>query len=180
MDDRIDRVLIDDAAIRERLEDLAKEITTEYQGSALMIIAVMRGSFIFLADLIRLLPLRVRIDVIGAESYGSSTVSSGNVRLVQMCDLEAVTAGQHVLLLDDILDTGRTLSKVHACIAECEPESLRTCVLLDKPSRRVVDFEADFRGFVIDDHFVVGYGLDFDGELRNLPHIAVLREEAGA
>ena len=178
MDDRIDRVLIDEATIRTRLEEFAKEIAAEYQGSALTIIAVMRGSFIFLADLIRLLPLRVRIDLIGAESYGSSAESSGNVRIVQMCDLQAITAGQHVLLLDDILDTGRTLSKVCACIAACKPASLRTCVLLDKPSRRVADLEADFRGFVIEDHFVVGYGLDFDGELRNLPQIAVLREGA--
>ena len=177
MDERIETVLIDESAIRRRLAELASELADSYQDAGLTIVAVLKGSLVFLADLMRLLPFPVRIELIRAESYRSATVSSGEVQIVEVSDLSAGAAGRDVLLLDDILDTGLTLTRAREHIAACLPRSLRTCVLLDKPSRRTVAFEADLTGFVIDDHFVVGYGLDFDGEFRNLPHIAVLRGE---
>lgn len=174
MNEPIGKVLFDEAAIRERVAQLAQELTEEYHDTSLTIVAVMRGSVLFLADLVRLLSFPVRIELVGAESYGSSTVSSGQVRIVPLSDLTTCITDAHVLVLDDILDTGLTLSRVQEHIASFRPKSLRTCVFLDKPSRRTVVFEADFRGFVIEDHFVVGYGLDFDGRWRNLPYIAVL------
>lgn len=176
MAEQIENILFDEPAIRERVEQLARQLNDDYQGLSLTIVAIMRGSVLFLADLVRLLSCPVRIEVVGAQSYGSGTVSSGQVRVVALSDLGKCVTSQHVLLLDDILDTGLTLSEVRKHIASFKPKSLRTCVFLDKPSRRTVAFEADFRGFVIDDQFVVGYGLDFDGRWRNLPYIAVLRQ----
>ena len=170
------RVLIDQPTIQRRVEGLAGELVEAYGDRDLTVVAIMRGSLIFLADLVRLLPMAVRIEVIAAESYGSGTESSGQVRMVSLSDVAASTRARHVLLLDDILDTGRTLAKVCAHIQAQGPKSLRTCVLLDKPARRAVDFEADFRGFTIDDHFVVGYGLDLDGEWRHLPYVAVVED----
>jgi len=178
MDHRIDYILIDEPAIGRRVAELADELAAAYQGERVTLIAVLNGSLVFLADLMRLLPMPVRVEIVKAESYGAGTESSGKVRVAELGDLKASTSGRHVLLLDDILDTGRTLSVIHERIASYRPASLRTCVLLNKPARRVVEFEADFCGFEIDDHFVVGYGLDLDGELRNLPYVAALRENA--
>ncbi len=178
MDERIEEILIDETAIRRRLRELAEELTQIYLDHHLTIVAVLNGSIVFLADLIRLLPIPLRVEVVKASSYGSGMVSSGVVRIDELGDLRAAATGKHVLLIDDILDTGRTLSKIHQRLASYGPASLRTCVFLNKRARRAAPFEADFCGFEIEDRFVVGYGLDFDGEWRNLPYVAVLRGDA--
>jgi len=175
MDHLVDQVLISTDEIDARVKELAARIQEEYTGGELLIVAVLRGSLVFLADLIRSLRMPLRIDVIRASSYGSGTTSSGNVRVDG--HLESDVTDKDVLLLDDILDTGRTLTKLSSYLTRLGPRSLKTCVLLDKPSRREVDIEADYWGFRIDDHFVVGYGLDYDGQLRNLPYIGILRQD---
>jgi len=175
MPTRIARVLFTEAQIRERVRELAAQIQRDLEGKDLLIIAVLRGSMVFLADLIRFLPMPLRIEVIRAASYGQSTVSSGVVNIRD--DMDVTIQNRDVLLLDDILDTGRTLARIREHIQSYGPRTLRTCVLLDKPSRRVVPLEPDYCGFRIDDHFVVGYGLDYRDTMRNLPYIGILDDD---
>jgi hypoxanthine phosphoribosyltransferase len=167
------RVLFDEAAIRARLNELGDEITRDYSGRELTVVAVLHGGLVFLADLLRRIDLPVRVATVNAASYHGATRSCGQVTFTDggLPDL----AGQDVLLLDDILDTGRTLRAVSGRLAdECRPRSLRTCVLLSKRRPREAAVEADYTGFEIADEFVVGYGLDFQGRYRNLPLIGVL------
>jgi len=172
----IKKTLIDAPTIHKRLVELASELTNEYQNVDLLTIAaVMNGSFIFLADLVRLLSLPTEILYIGAKSYGEETVSSGHVQVMELSNFVERVPGRHVLILDDIIDSGRTLKKIYRHISALQPQSLKICTLLNKPSRRVANIEADFCGFAIEDHFVVGYGLDFNGLWRNLPYIAILQ-----
>ena len=176
----LERVLFTAAAIRERVAELGRQICIDYAPPAreLTVVAVLNGSILFLADLIRQLPLPLRVDFVGASSYGSGTASAGAVTLTRGIHLDL--AGRDVLLIDDILDTGLTLHALGREIARAHPGSLRTCVLLDKPARRRVPIQADYVGFTIADAFVVGYGLDYQERYRNLPYIAVLRPPAGA
>jgi hypoxanthine phosphoribosyltransferase len=166
-------VLIPETDIEGRVAELAGEIGRDLDGRELVLIGILRGSFMFLADLVRSFHrhgIRTRIDFMILESYGSGTESSGTVRLSRDCSLDI--AGHDVLLIDDILDTGRTLSfAVHHLVARGAGR-VRTCVLLDKPSRRVVACKADYVGFPIPDVFVVGYGLDYDHYYRDLPWIS--------
>ncbi len=178
MDDRfeddIERILFTPEQIEATVHRLAGEILTAYRGKPLTIIAVLTGSVLFLADLIRLLPIRLHLDFIGTSSYGSGTASSGVITITRQLRL----AVQHrsVLVVDDILDTGQTLSHVVDVVKAMHPADVKTCVLLDKPSRRKVVFQPDFRGFEVPDAFVVGYGLDYAEQYRNLPYIAVLKK----
>ncbi|MGE0478997.1 MAG: hypoxanthine phosphoribosyltransferase [Phycisphaerae bacterium] len=172
----IDRVLFTSEQIRARVEALAREIAAAYGDSVpLTLVPIMSGSIIFLADLIRQMPVRMKIALVHLSTYRGATTQAGTPELVMK--LAGDIAGRHVLLIDDILDTGRTLRKVQAMIAACEPASQRTCVLLRKPDKAPPDVEVDFVGFDIDDLFVVGYGLDYDDHYRNYPHIGVLRAE---
>ena len=172
--DDLEKVLFDESIIRERVRTLGDAINAQYAGRELTVIAIANGAIIFTADLIRRLNLPVRLDCIHASSYRDQTtpVSSPEVTSSMRLDIK----GADVLLIDDILDTGNTLLKVSETIRSMQPNSLKSCVLLDKKARRSVDFKADFVGFEIPDEFVVGYGLDFAGYYRQLPCIGILKE----
>ena len=168
--------LISAKAIAARVEGLAREISAFYAGTdKLVVVGLLRGSFVFIADLVRELDLPVEVDFLEASSYGDSTVSSREVRILK--DLRGEIAGRDVLVVEDIVDTGRTLKHVLAILKTRSPKRLEVCALLDKPSRREVDVKAKWVGFEIPDEFVVGYGLDFNGEYRHLPFVGVLRDE---
>ncbi len=168
-------VLFSAKQIRERLDVLAAEIARDYGPTDLITVAILKGSFVFVADLARLLSERgihLAIDFIGLSSYGPNTTSSGRVLVGH--DLTVSVAGHPVLLIDDILDTGLTLQTACRLLLEKGAAEVRTCVLLDKPSRRRVPMTADYVGFHIDDVFAVGYGLDHDNRHRHLPYLALL------
>lgn len=167
-------VLINESQLQRRVAELARAITRDYVGRELLVVPLLTGTLMFLADLLRRLAIPLKLDFIGVSSYRDGTVSR---ELVFTKDLRLEARGRHVLLVDDILDTGRTLAAVRARIDRLEPASVRTCVLLDKPARRTESIQADYVGFVIPDLFVVGYGLDYAERYRNLPFVGVLRPE---
>jgi hypoxanthine phosphoribosyltransferase len=169
--------LIEQTAIQERIAALGAQITREYAGTLgkdgeLVLVGILKGSFVFLADLARAIDLPVSIDFIGLSSYGDATTSSGVVRLTQ--DLSQPVQNKHVLVVEDIVDTGLTMKYLLANLETRKPASLRLASLLEKPSRAKVKVQIDFLGFSIEDKFVVGYGLDFKGRYRNLPFVGVL------
>ncbi len=166
-------ILISEDEIQKRVGELAKEIERDYQNRELVIAALLNGTVVFLADLIRRLELPLRLDFIGVSSYGSGT-TSGALSFTK--ELKLDVRQRHVLLVDDILDTGRTLKSVTEKLEKLQPASLKRCVLLDKRSRRVEPISAEYIGFDIPDEFVVGYGMDYAERYRNLPFIAVLQE----
>lgn len=170
----VDYVLISEAQLAKRIKSLGKEIQRDYKGRDLVVVSLLNGTVMFLGDLIRNLPMPLRLDFIGVSSYGSGTASG---ELVFTKDLKIDVAGRDVLLVDDILDTGRTLSRVLEKLRPLKPKRIRTCVLLDKPERRTEKIKADYVGFTIPNEFVVGYGLDYAERYRNLPFVGVLRPE---
>ena len=168
-------VLISQADINRRIATLATEIERDYpQGEGVHLVAILKGGFMFMADLVRAMSDRVTMDFMAVSSYGKGTTSSGQVRVLK--DLDSNVEGRHVILVEDIVDTGLTLHYLQDLLRARAPKSLRTACLLSKPSRRKVDVQVDYIGFTIDDHFVVGYGLDYAEKYRNLPHIAVLQQ----
>ena len=154
-------------------EALADQITQDYAGKSPLIVGTLRGSFVFMADLVRQINLPLTVDFLSASSYGSGTESSGQVKL--KLDLADDISGRDVLIIEDIVDSGNTLSKLLPELQKRGPASLKVCALLDKPERRVLPFQANYVGFTIPDAFVVGYGLDFDQHYRQLPYIGVLK-----
>ena len=171
----IERVLFDGSAIDKRLDELAAQITADYSGRELKVIAILTGSLMFMSDLLRRIPLPVKLDCLSAVSYQGKTQASGKVTFKQLAIPDV--SGRDVLILDDILDTGHTLAAVRKRLETAKPRSLRSCVLLRKRKQRAWHIEANYIGFEIDDEFVVGYGLDFMERYRNLPYIGVLRKE---
>ena len=173
MEQDMQQILFTQDQVAARVQELAAQITRDYAGKTPLVVGVLRGSFIFMADLVRHLDLPLTLDFMAASSYGAGTTSSGlvNIRL----DLHDDIAGRDVLLVEDILDTGNTLSKLVAELKGRHPASLKLCVLLDKPEWRTRPLEADYVGFTIPDAFVVGYGLDYDQKYRQLPYIGVLK-----
>ena len=171
----IETVLVSEEAIRQRVRKLGAELKRVYGSEELTVIALMNGAILFTADLLRQIDNPVRLDCIRISSYGNATESQGKPKLVHSLTLDVTD--RHVLIVDDILDTGKTLALVSGMIRGLQPASLRVCVLLDKKGRRQVPFEADFVGFVIPDKFVVGYGLDYAERYRNLTSIGVLKAE---
>jgi hypoxanthine phosphoribosyltransferase len=167
----VECVLISEERLARRVKSLAREIERDFQGGELVVVSLLNGTVLFLADLIRHLNLPLRLDFIGVSSYGVGT-ESGN--LVFTKELRLDVRGRNVLLLDDILDTGNTLSRVKSKLQALKPRRLRTCVLLDKPARRTQPVKADYVGFEVPNLFVVGYGLDFAERYRNLPFVGVL------
>lgn len=166
--------MISAKAIAARIEELAKEITQEYADTEqLVVIGLLRGSFVFIADLARELDLPVEVDFMEVSSYGNEMVSSREVRILK--DLRGQIEGRDVLVVEDIVDTGYTLSHVISLLKSRKPKRLKTIALLDKPSRREVDFKADYIGFEIPDEFVVGYGIDYAQRNRNLGYIGKVR-----
>ncbi|AML52713.1 hypoxanthine phosphoribosyltransferase [Falsihalocynthiibacter arcticus] len=166
--------MISAKSIAARIEILAHEIEAEFRDTdKLIVVGLLRGSFVFIADIVRELDLPVEVDFLEASSYGNSTESSREVRILK--DLRGAIEGRDVLVVEDIVDTGHTLSHVTHMLLSRNPARLKTCALLDKPERREVDFRADWTGFEIPDEFVVGYGIDFAQRNRNLPYIGKVR-----
>lgn len=169
----VKEILIDKASIAKRVDGLVDEISVTAEPGNLVVIGILKGSFMFLADLMRSFHrhgVHPRIDFLTISSYGSGTVSSGTVDIIH--DIREDIKGADILLVDDILDTGRTLAFTKELLLERGARSVQSCVLLDKRAHRAVELEADYAGFPIDDYFVVGYGLDYDNLYRELPHIA--------
>jgi hypoxanthine phosphoribosyltransferase len=180
----IERVLIDTDRIAARVADLARDIAADFEGMRtdaaeeprIVLIPVLTGSIVFVADLIRKLPLKISLEVVGVSSYPGKSIASKGAALTS--ELPANLAGAHVLIVDDILDSGQTLEVLTRLVSTRGPASVRTCVLLRKPGKAKADVRADYVGFDIPDEFVVGYGLDYDGYYRNYPAIATLRPDA--
>ena len=166
-------VMISENQLRERLKELGQKISSDYgEDSNLLLVSILKGSVVFLADLMRCIDLPLSIDFMFASSYGSGTESRGNVKIIK--DLDVNISDYDILIVEDILDSGYTLSKIIEILKTRNPRSLRVCALLDKPDRRVTPVQLDYNGFVIEDKFIVGYGLDYDEKYRNLPYIGVL------
>ena len=170
----VEKILITEAGLADRVKNLAQEIEKDFAGKEMVIVSLLNGTVMFLADLIRHLSLPLRLDFMGVSSYGSGTESG---ELVFTKELRLDVRGRDVLLVDDILDTGKTLSRVLPKLRKLGPREIKICVLLDKKERRVEKVEADYVGFEIPDLFVVGYGLDYAERYRNLPFVGVLKPE---
>jgi hypoxanthine phosphoribosyltransferase len=172
------RELISQKRIEERVSELAAQITREYAGRSLVLLSVLKGSFVFAADLARAIALPIRIEFLGVRSYGDDTTSSGVVQITQ--DLTRPVDGDHILLVEDIVDTGLTLSYLREQLRSRNPASVKVAALLHKPARIKREVEIDYLGFTIDDVFVVGYGLDYAERYRNLPFLGVLDADYSA
>jgi hypoxanthine phosphoribosyltransferase len=174
--DIIDHILIDQEALQRRIGELGQTISNDYHGCDLVLICVLKGGVTFLTDLMRQITIPHEIDFMAISSYGlGQRESSGAVRLIM--DLKIDITGRDVLIVEDIVDSGRTMDYLQRLFWARKPASLRICTLLNKPSRRVVDVPLDYIGFDIPDEFVLGYGLDFDEKYRNLPYVGVLKQE---
>lgn len=169
------RVLLSEDEIREKVRELGGKITADYKNSNLMLVTVLKGAVVFLADQMRQIDVPAEIDFMVVSSYGSGVKSSGVVKIVK--DLDVPLAGKDILIVEDILDSGLTLSYIKELLESRGPRSIRIATLLDKPSRRKVDLQADYIGFSVPDEFVIGYGLDYDEKYRNLPYIGILKPE---
>ena len=170
----IQEVLFSQQQLEERVDQIAQEITRDYAGKEIVLISVLRGSFVFMADLCRRIDLPCTIDFMSVSSYGSGTSSTGQVQITK--DLSGDISGKHILVVEDILDSGNTLSYLLKLLEQRKPASIRLCTLLDKPERRVKPVEVHYSGFTIPDAFVVGYGLDYDQLGRSLKDIYVVTE----
>ncbi len=175
MEKNIDHVLLSEEELRDRIRVMGDQISADYAGKEPMLVSVLRGSYIFMADLTRALSIPCTVDFMAVSSYGSGTTSSGQVNIIK--DLSDSIEGKDVIVVEDILDSGNTLHYLFQVLQARHPASLRLCTLLDKPSRRVKPIKADYVGFTVPDKFVVGYGLDYDERYRNLPYIGVLKPQ---
>ena len=171
----LERILFDEKTILRRLDELAAQISADYHGCELTVIAILNGSLIFMADLLRRIPLPLKLDCLSVASYHGGLQTSGELIFRQVASPDV--AGRHILLLDDILDSGTTLDAIQERLETASPRSVRICVLLRKTKLRQRAIDADYIGFDIADEFVVGYGLDYMERYRNLPYIGVLRKE---
>jgi hypoxanthine phosphoribosyltransferase len=171
----IDRVLLTEDEIQQRVAELGEQLSQDYAGKDLVIVCILKGALHFMADLTRKISIPVDMDFMAISSYGASTKSSGEVRILQ--DLDAAIANRHVLIVEDIVDSGLTLKYLVDNLSSRRPASLKIATLLDKPARRVVPISPDYNGFLIPDEFVVGYGLDYAEKYRNLPFIGILKPE---
>lgn len=169
----VQEVLLTEDQIQARVADLGAQLNADYAGLEPVLISVLKGSIVFLADLVRSMELPLSIDIMEVSSYGAATETSGQVRILK--DLSNPIEGRHVLVVEDIIDTGLTLNYLLRYLREKGPASLRICCLLDKPARRLTEIPIDYVGFTIPDRFVVGYGLDYGERYRNLPYVGVLR-----
>ncbi|MEP6602534.1 MAG: hypoxanthine phosphoribosyltransferase [Spartobacteria bacterium] len=175
MQDDLERVLFDEATIHRRLDEIAAQISQDYRDRELTVIAVLNGSLMFMADLLRRIPLPLKLDCLSVASYHGRAQTTGEVIFKQVALPDVVD--RHILILDDILDSGHTLAAIREKLETMKPRSIRVCVLLSKKKVRARAVDADYIGFEIEDEFVIGYGLDFMERYRNLPCIGVLRRE---
>lgn len=173
MDPDVEEILLSGEQVQARVAELGALLAADYAGRDPVLVSVLKGSIIFLADLVRAMPIPLSIDLMEVSSYGASTESSGQVRILK--DLSTSIAGRDVIVVEDIIDTGLTLNYLLRYLNDKGPSSIRICCLLDKPARRLAEIEIDYRGFTIPDRFVIGYGLDYGERYRNLPYIGVLR-----
>lgn len=169
----VQEVLLTEDQIQARVAELGAQLNADYAGLEPVLISVLKGSIVFLADLVRSMELPLSIDIMEVSSYGAATETSGQVRILK--DLSNPIDGRHVIVVEDIIDTGLTLNYLLRYLREKGPASLRICCLLDKPARRLTEIPIDYVGFTIPDRFVVGYGLDYGERYRNLPYVGVLR-----
>lgn len=171
----IKKILIDEETLKAKVKELGEKITKDYKDKDLLLICVLKGAVVFVSDLMKTIELPLNIDFMAISSYGSGTKSSGVVRILK--DLESSIEGRDVLIVEDIIDSGLTLSYLVECLKARNPKSIEICTILDKPERRTADLYIKYTGFKVPDEFVVGYGLDYAEKYRNLPYIAVLKEE---
>lgn len=171
----ISKVLLTERELSDRIRELGKEITRDYNGKPLHLVGILKGSVVFMTDLMRTIDLPLTMDFMAVSSYGSGVKTSGVVQVIK--DLSTPIEGKDVLIVEDILDSGLTLSYIKELLESRGPRSIRIATLLDKPSRRKVDLQADYIGFSVPDEFVIGYGLDYDEKYRNLPYIGILKPE---
>jgi len=171
--DDVETVLLDSETIAARVAELGTQLVSDYAGRDPVLVSVLKGALVFLADLMRTLDLSTSIDLMEVSSYGAATESSGQVRILK--DLSKPIEGRDVIVVEDIIDTGLTLNYLLGYLADRQPASIKICCLLDKPARRLADIPIDYIGFTIPDRFVIGYGLDYDERYRNLPYIGVLK-----
>lgn len=172
MSNDIEEVLVTAETLRKMTKELGRRISEDYAGKELVLVGVLKGGFVFLADLMREITIPVDMDLISVSSYGNSTKSSGVVRIIKDIDIDI--ANKHVLIVEDLVDTGLTLNHLKELFNTRGPLSVKICTALDKPSRRKVDIHVDYKGIEIPDKFVVGYGLDYAGKYRNLPDVCTL------
>jgi hypoxanthine phosphoribosyltransferase len=173
IDADVEEVLISGEQVQARVAELGAQLAADYADRDPVLVSVLKGSIIFMADLVRAMPIPLAIDLMEVSSYGASTESSGQVRILK--DLSTSIEGRDVVVVEDIIDTGLTLNYLLRYLHDKGPASIRICCLLDKPARRLAPIEIDYRGFTIPDRFVIGYGLDYGERYRNLPYIGVLR-----
>lgn len=171
--DDVSEVLLTEEQVQTRVRALGAQLSADYAGRSPVLVSVLKGSIVFLADLVRAMDVPLSVDLMEVSSYGSGTETTGQVRILK--DLSGPIEGRDVVVVEDIIDTGLTLNYLLRYLTERSPASIRVCCLLDKPARRLAEIEIDYRGFSIPDRFVVGYGLDFNEQYRNLPYIGVLR-----
>lgn len=171
----IERVLVSEEALQQRIQELGKQISEDYKDKKLLMVSVLKGSIVFMADLMRATSIPARIDFMSVTSYGSGAKTSGVVKIIK--DLDIDIGGYDLLIVEDILDSGMTLDYLIDTLQQRNPLSISIVTLLDKPGRRQVDIKADYIGFEIPDDFVVGYGLDYDEKYRNLPFVGALKPE---
>lgn len=173
MTDKV-KVMLSEDQVDLRIKEMAEQISEDFKGKSVHLICILKGSVFFTCELAKRLTIPTTLDFMSVSSYGSETVSSGRVRILK--DLDESIQGRNVLIIEDIIDSGRTLSYLKDLLAARAPESLSICTLLDKPDRREIEVDVDYVGFVIPDEFVVGYGLDYDQYYRNLPYVGVVEQ----
>mgnify|MGYP000868598464 FL=1 len=174
-DKHIKNILIDPESIQKRIAELGAEISADYRGKELVVVCILKGAFLFTSDLCRQIDLPQKLDFMAVSSYGDATRSSGIVKIEK--DLSESIQGKHVLIVEDIIDSGLTLSYIVKILQDRQPADIKVCVLCNKPSNQQQHVKVDYCGFKLEDEFVVGYGLDFKGYLRNLPYIGVVKDE---
>lgn len=175
MHNDMEKIIFSEEQLQARIQELGKEINRDYADKYPLVVCLLKGAFIFMADLIKRITVPLELDFIAISSYGTSAGSSGVVRLIK--DLEVSVEGKDVLIVEDIVDTGLTLNYLIKMLQGRRANTIHVVTLFDKPARRIVKVEADYRGFLVPDEFIVGYGLDYAGKYRNLPYIGILKRE---
>ncbi|MCI4463122.1 MAG: hypoxanthine phosphoribosyltransferase [Caldisericum sp.] len=174
MHEDIEEILVSESEIKKRVKELGEEISKDYKGKFPLFVCILRGAFVFLADLVRNVDIPISVDFMAISSYGGKTESSGQVKILK--DLDTPIEDRHVLIIEDIVDTGLTMDAVTRLLKTRKPKSIKICTLLDKVERRIINVKVDYYGFRIPNSFVVGYGLDYEEKYRNLPYIGILKE----
>jgi hypoxanthine phosphoribosyltransferase len=175
MHEDIEEILVSESEIKKRVKELGEEISKDYKGKFPLFVCILRGAFVFLADLVRNVDIPISVDFMAISSYGGKTESSGQVKILK--DLDTPIEDRHVLIIEDIVDTGLTMDAVTRLLKTRKPKSIKICTLLDKVERRIINVKVDYYGFRIPNSFVVGYGLDYEEKYRNLPYIGILKEK---